>query len=235
MGPHLIANAKQQLSRVDVLSKLTPAELAELQPQIKFRPYESEETIVAFEDESNDFCMLLSGAVLVTIYSRNGREITFRELKAGDSFGELAAIDGAPRSANVIALDTTVIGSLSASQFRMALRRYPSLMEATLNKLVYLVRSLSERVAEFSWPAEARVAAALERIGRGVSADGKTACIRPRPNNGHVASLISTQREQVSRTISKLAQSGIIVKRPGELVIMDLHGLAEWARQLDDS
>ena len=178
--------------------------------------------------------MLLTGGVRVTTFSRNGREVAFRDLGPGDSFGELAAIDKAPRSANVIALSASVVASLSAAEFRAALLRYPTMMDAALARLVFLVRSLSDRVAEFSRPAEARVAAALERIGRPFSNDGRTASIKPRPNNGHVASLINTQREQVSRTITKLTQTGIVIKRPGELIISDLQGLANWARQQED-
>jgi CRP-like cAMP-binding protein len=167
----------------------------------------------------------------VTTFSRNGREVAFRILKGGDSFGELAAIDKAPRSASVIALKPSTVGSLTAAEFRSALLKYPCMLDATLARLVFYVRSLSERVSEFSRPAEARVATALERIARPLSADGRTATIKPRPNNGHVASLINTQREQVSRTITKLSQCGIVVKRPGELIISDLEELAEWGRQ----
>ena len=110
----------------------------------------------------------------VTNFSQNGREIAFRDVKAGGSFGKLAAIDGAPRSANVIALKRSQLGTLDVDRFHAGLQRYPAMLDATLRKLVGYVRSLSERVAKMSKPVAVRVAHELERMALKIQSRRRT-------------------------------------------------------------
>ena len=82
-----------------------PVELGEVERHVRIRQFQAGQTVVGYQDNSHDLFFILSGQLKVTIYSEAGREVAFRELHAGQSFGELSAIDGQPRSANVIALD----------------------------------------------------------------------------------------------------------------------------------
>jgi CRP-like cAMP-binding protein len=189
--------------------------------------------IIAFEDDSQDVHFLLSGRVRVTNYSRSGREIAFRDLEAGELFGELAAIDRLPRSANVIALTEAVVGSIGPAAFMDLLHRHPSVMEALLEKLVFLVRALSERIADFAKPVPARVCIELERLGRPHADAHGRARIAPAPLHADIANRISSHREAVTRTLTELEHEGIVRRRPRELLILDLGRLAERARQYE--
>src|SRR3954463_10450739 len=68
------------------------------------------------------------------------------DLDAGSTFGELAAIDRKPRSANVAALTDVLVGSIPAAEFMALMRQYPSVAEAGLVKLADLLRALSQRL-----------------------------------------------------------------------------------------
>ena len=50
-------------------------------------------------------------------YSLSGREVTVDDREGGAYFGELAALDGEPRSTNIVALEETVAASLSQEVF----------------------------------------------------------------------------------------------------------------------
>src|SRR3546814_20748661 len=93
---------------------------------------------------------MVSGSVRVILFSSAGKEVAFRDIHAGECFGEYAAIDGAPRSANVVALTDVMIGSVSADTFRSILQEYPAVSMALPTSLIGTVRSLSERIFAFS-------------------------------------------------------------------------------------
>jgi CRP/FNR family cyclic AMP-dependent transcriptional regulator len=218
------------LARIDVLAALSPSELREVRPLVHVRSYPRGKVIVADQDPTTDLMMILEGRVSVTTFGEGGREVSFRNLAAGASFGELAAIDLQPRSATVIALDATTIGTMTAADYRAALRRYPSMVDATLLQLVRYVRSLSKRIADLAYTVEVRVCAELESLARDTGTAGGRIVLRPSPRRGEIASRINTTREQVSRTISQLDSEGIVVKGKGEMVIPDLARLVAWRR-----
>jgi CRP/FNR family transcriptional regulator, cyclic AMP receptor protein len=225
----------QNLAAVDLLRGLSPQELDEVARRLHVRHWPAGHCFVNFRDESHDVYFVLEGKVRVTIYSEAGREISFRDLEPGTSFGELAAIDRKPRSANVIAITDAQVGSVSANEFMELVRRYPSVAEATLRKLVVLVRSLSQRVYEFSEPVPVRICNELVRLSEANSADGKIARLRPPPKHADVASRVNTHREAVSRLMSQLARLGIVERVRGELVVRDVRRLKAFGEQLHDT
>jgi CRP/FNR family transcriptional regulator, cyclic AMP receptor protein len=135
----------------------------------------------------------------------------------------------------VIAITDAQVGSVSANEFMELVRRYPSVAEATLRKLVVLVRSLSQRVYEFSEPVPVRICNELVRLSEANSADGKTARLRPPPKHADVASRVNTHREAVSRLMSQLARLGIVERVRGELVVRDVRRLKAFGEQLHDT
>lgn len=109
-------------------------------------------------DDLHDVFFVLSGRVKVTFYAESGREIDFRDLQAGESFGELSAIDGKPRSASAWSPRTfdATVAVMTAPDF-LGVLLHPERRIATLRKLTMLVRSLSERVQEQAERVEVRI------------------------------------------------------------------------------
>jgi CRP/FNR family transcriptional regulator, cyclic AMP receptor protein len=110
------------LRQIDLLQGLPGARLDAISQQCSWRPYEAGQRLVAREDADRDVHFIVSGTLLVTTYSSGGRETSFRELAPGMSFGELAALDGRPRSADVVALTSGLIASMPPAAFRELLR-----------------------------------------------------------------------------------------------------------------
>ncbi len=225
----------QQLAGVDLLRGLSSQELDEIAHKLHVRHWPAGHCFVNFRDESHDVYFVLEGRVRVTVYSEAGREVSFRDLEQGASFGELAAIDRKPRSANVIAITNAVVASITANDFMETVRRYPAVAEAALRKLVALVRSLSQRVYEFSEPVPVRICNELIRLGEANSTDTRTARLRPPPKHAEIASRVNTHREAVSRLMSQLARLGIVERVRGELVVRDIRRLKAFGEQLHDA
>ena len=221
-------DATASLSGIELFEGLGGSDRDALARLCRWQRYAAHQYIVGHQDETNDVYFIVGGRVHVTIFSPSGKEVSFADLGAGKSFGEMAAIDGAPRSATVIALSDTVLASMSAEAFRRVLNDYPDVAAKMMQYLVGLVRRLSDRVVEFSVLAvRNRIHAELLRLARDQGLDGDTAVITPVPTHSDIASRVSTHREAVTRELNALTRDGLIERRDGTLVIVNIARLAQ--------
>lgn len=184
--------------------------------------YKPGELIIDYLDTSDDVFFVISGQVSVTLYSLTGRVVSFRELGLGQTFGELAALDGRPRSASVHVRTAGLIARMTAEDFRSVLQGHPSVALALLQDLVRNIRDLTTRVYEFSTLAVSnRLQAELLRLAKLTGQHGKGPYALPMPTHEELASRISTHREAVTRELSHLAQIGIIERQGRKLIIKD--------------
>ena len=79
-------------------------DLERFEARANWRRFDPEEVLVDFDEPSTDVYFLLTGEVRVLMRTASGKEVILHEMRPGDLFGELAALDGVPRSANVTAL-----------------------------------------------------------------------------------------------------------------------------------
>jgi CRP-like cAMP-binding protein len=138
------------LDGVAVLKNLAPETLRRLEEICSWRRYESGEPIVEYLDRSNDVFFLVAGEARVIVYSLAGKVVSFHDLRSGDMFGELPAIDRRPRSASVEARTSCLVASMKAAPFLELLQAERSVLQALLRQLVSTIRRLSTRVYEFS-------------------------------------------------------------------------------------
>jgi CRP-like cAMP-binding protein len=214
---------KATLSTIEPFRGLPAADLEAMARRCRWRRYGPGEQVVGHQEESRDVFFVVSGRVRVTLFSLSGKEVTFRDLSAGEMFGELAAIDGQPRSASVIALADSLIASLSGEAFWEVLREQPEVAAVTLKRLAANVRDLSERVFEFSTlTVNNRIQAELLRLAHAHMQDEDNAVIAPAPTHAEIASRVSTHREAVTRELSRLARAGVIERRAGKLLVLDV-------------
>jgi CRP-like cAMP-binding protein len=218
---------RDALTEIEIFRDLDRAELAAIARRCAWRTYAAEQQVVGQLDETRDVYFVISGRVRANLYSPDGQDVTFRDMATGEMFGELAAIDPAPRSANIVALAPTTLASISAKEFAQVLRDHPTVAAATLRRLVRLVRSLSERVYEFSALAvRNRIHAELLRLCRDQMTAANEATIDPAPTHAEMASRISTHREAVTRELNELARAGVIGRHGPALVVHDVARLA---------
>lgn len=223
------------LRRVKLLEGVEPALLEQIARQCAWCRYEAGQSIVSRELPGRDVYLMIAGRVRVTIYTASGRQVTFRDLNEGHSFGEIAAIDGRGRSADVVALTEVSAAAMPQPAFRQLLRSEPLIAERFMEHCVTLIRLLSDRVVELSTlGVQNRIHAELLRLAR--SSDGtclEGPCrISPSPKHTEIASRVSTTREQVTRELSALTRRGLLAESEGDLVITqigELHRIVERA------
>jgi len=214
------------LERIEIFRDLDARDIERLTQRVNWRNYKAHHQIIGHQEISTDVYFMVSGSVRVILFSNAGKEVAFRDIHAGECFGEYSAIDGAPRSANVIALTDVMIGSVSAEAFRSILQEYPPVSMALLTHLITTVRALSERIFEFSTLAvRNRIHSELLRLSREGERDGNTARVSPAPTHADIASRISTHREAVTRELNDLTKSGLLKRDGRTLIITDVEEL----------
>lgn len=211
------------LRAIELLEGLAPEKLDALAQQCVWRSYEPGRRIISRNAPDRDVYLLVTGRVRITTYSQGGRQVTFRDIAAGEIFGEVAALDGAPRSADAIALDAALLALLSPTQFASLMAEEPAIGGRMMKRLAALVRSLSERVIDLSTlGVQNRIHAEILRLARQAGVEKNRARLEPGPKHADIASQVSTYREQVTRELSALAKAGIVQKDGAALVVRDV-------------
>ena len=218
------------LRKIELLAGLPAAALDELATRCAWRTYRAGQHVISRASRDRDLYLVVSGTVRVTTYAASGRQTTFRDVDAGDWFGELAAIDGHPRSADVVAVADALLASMAPGVFWKLLRDQPTVAERLLARMSGLVRQLSERLVDLSTlDVQNRLIVELLGLARAGRVEGNVAFIDPAPKHADLASRVSTYREQVTRELASLARTGILERAGGALVVRDLARLARLA------
>lgn len=200
----------------------TPA-LEELAGSLEWRHCATGQQVITRNALDRDVYLVVSGRLQVVAFAVTGKQITYRELGAGEHFGELSAIDGRARSADVIALEDSLLASMSPARFQSLLAQHAALRERILFGLVSFVREMTARVFELSTlGVRNRVHAEVLRLARRAGVVGNVARICPAPRHGDIASRVSTYREQVTRDLSTLSTQGVIAREGKCLVVLDV-------------
>lgn len=221
------------LSGIGLLQGLDPKELESLEKGCSWRRYADHEQIIDRQSGTTDVYFIADGRVRVVNYSLSGREITLDDLDVGGYFGELAAIDGEPRSASVMALSECLIAALTQDRFHDLLEKYPHISKELIKALAKVVRVSTDRIMDLSTlAANNRVQADLLRQARTNMQSDNQASIHPIPVHSDIASRVSTTRETVARVLNDLARQGVVERQKDALLICDVELLSDMVEEV---
>jgi CRP-like cAMP-binding protein len=228
---HMTGAVPDLLRVVPFFAQLEAPAYSALSRRCHVRHFKARDLIIGHGDESFDVLFMLDGQARVNIYSSDGYRVSFREISRGAIFGELSAIDGAPRSASVESVEDCIVAIMRRQDFTDALAEHPPFMMAVMKHLTGQVRRLTNRVVEYSTlNVRHRVQAELLRLAG--DAAGKEALLSPAPTHAEIASRISTHREAVTRELAWLEEKGFLAKQGRALRITDLEGLRDLVQDM---
>jgi CRP/FNR family cyclic AMP-dependent transcriptional regulator len=224
------------LKRVRLLEGVPLSDLEQLAKQCHWARYAPGQNVIARAARDKDVYLIVSGRVRVTLFSTAGRQVTYRDIPAGDWFGDFAAIDGLSRSADVVALEESLVTAMNPERFCELLREHPLVSNRVMHRLVSSVRELTERVFELSTlGVRNRVHAELLRLARQAGVAANKARIDPAPTHEEIANRISTDRSEVTREMSKMGKQGIIQRAGRALVVPDISQLEQMVAEVGQS
>ncbi len=218
--------APDSLNAVNLFRGLPLTERTVIAARLTALRFPAGKHIVTQSDARQDVFFILSGSVRVMFNVASGKAVQFRDQHAGEMFGELSAIDGQPRSAEVIALDDVFLARANAADFLDIAATHPTVARRLFVQLASLIRRLSDRVIEFSsLGVNNRIHGELLRLAREHVESGNSAVIKPAPTHADIAARVSTHREAVTRELTALAACGILKRSRGRLEILDIERL----------
>jgi CRP/FNR family cyclic AMP-dependent transcriptional regulator len=200
---------------------LDPKRAEALGRQCVRKRYAEDELVLDFDDDSSDVHFIVSGDVRVLVRTAAGKEMILGDFGAGKFFGEMAAIDGAKRSANVTALTNAEILLVPPVVFRDIVLHSPEISERLLCLLTARIRELNVRLFERSvLDLRHRLFSELLRMSGPRKGHPGQAIISPPPYQHDLAARIGCRREQVSRELGAMIEEGVAEKIRGGLVLL---------------
>ena len=214
------------LKQVPLFAPLTHDQLRLIAGDFRQRSYEKGATLFRQGDRSSDMYVIYEGRVRIFRLSRAGNETSVQLYSVGAVMGELAAIDGLPRSASAKAIGPCVLLEMEGKQFANRMRDIPDLAIAMTRLLAGKLRwttDYAETIAQYN--AAGRLLHILlsytNQFGHELEA-GRRYELTLNLNQTDLASLVGARREWVNRILQDWHKLGLIEYRAGTIVILDL-------------
>jgi CRP/FNR family cyclic AMP-dependent transcriptional regulator len=216
-------NKADHLRNVPIFSDLSDSDLTKIALKMVPREYGKGKMILLEESHGESFFIITSGAVKVTRLSDDGREVILAILGESDFFGEMSLLDGAGRSANIVANETAIMLTLSRRDFLECLESYPKIAISLLEELAIRLRKSDQQIESLSLSdSEQRIGITLIRLAEelGTIKQGNV-FIKNLPFQQDIANMAGTSRETVSRTLKLLEDKSLIMKENRVLTIFN--------------
>jgi CRP-like cAMP-binding protein len=213
-------------SHVKFLSQLPKGLQAEVAQRLQIVRSPKGRTLLEQRSNSRDVFFVLEGKVEVVLYSPDGRQVFVTAIGAGEMFGELAALDGAPRSATVVALSHVVLAIMSQNDFMRCLEKSPAAAICLARNLASELRQSTEHIFALSaMNVRVRVHTELLRLAKEGKPSANGIEVQPPPTHSEFANRIGTNREAVTREMRALSKMGIVRYNRRCLTILDIKRL----------
>lgn len=209
---------------VNLLSDLPERLSAGLLANAVPRHLTANEMLFLAGDPGDGFYRLDEGLLKVSITSATGAERILAILGPGSIVGDLAIIDGKPRSANVSALRDCKLRFVSRAAFEAFAGKEPQIYQYLTKLLAERLRDTDQLLAAGSFlPLRGRVARALLDLAHafGHNVGGTRTVIRQKISQGDLAAMAGIARENVSRIVNEWMRVKIITRHSGYYCLED--------------
>ena len=215
-----------------LLKHLNAEELRRLATGAAVIRHPAQETIFQKGDPGDSMMAVLRGRVKICTWSSEGRELVLNIIDRGGVFGEIALLDGRPRTADAVALEETELMVLPRGRFMPFLANNPELVARLFAVLCQRLRQTSENLEDALFrEAPSRVARGLLRLadsfGRPVVGGTR---IEIKLSQGQIGSLIGISRESINKQLGEWREEGVISIESGVITLRDraaLESIAE--------
>jgi CRP-like cAMP-binding protein len=222
------------LAAIPFFSGLDPAALESVAASMRARRFRRGEVIFHLGDPGDALFVIVSGDVKISLPSETGDEAILATLRPGEVFGELALLDGAPRSATATAISPTETVVLPRERFRELIATEAGVRDALLASIAGELRRLTTHVEELHFlDITGRLAARLVRLAGEGGAAAPDGSIRLRANltQADLASMVGCTRQSVNKLLGQFTDDGYLRQDRDGIVILDLGGLVAASRR----
>jgi CRP/FNR family transcriptional regulator, cyclic AMP receptor protein len=200
---------------------MQPAELDEILKFASERRVRRGQTIFQRGDEGSSLMAVLRGRVRISSFSGDGKEVTLNVINPGEIFGEIALLDGEPRSADATAIEDSALLVVERRHFLPFLRQNEDLFLRLLAVLCSRLRRTStalEEIALFDLPV--RLARVLLKLGDDYGRPNAAGTrIDLKLSQRDLSNLVASSRESVNKQLRTWREGGVVDMEEGFLVL----------------
>jgi CRP-like cAMP-binding protein len=139
------------LRQTTLFSELPSNDLEALSLRVRERTYRRHETVFHFDDPGTALLLIRTGRVKVTLTSKEGKEIILRIAGPGEIVGEVALLDGHPRSATIVALEKLEVFLLERDALIEFISQHPETALKLLSVLSWTIRRANDRIGTLAF------------------------------------------------------------------------------------
>jgi CRP-like cAMP-binding protein len=225
------ATAVELLGRTPQFAALDAGDRQQVVARMRPAAFTANQLIFSRGDPSRDIYLVLEGRVRLSILTGEGRELSLAHATEGVLFGELACLDGAPRSANATAIGPVKALILPQAAMMTLIETNPRVSLAMLRFLTKRLRDTDEKLEAIALhPIEVRLARFLLSAVKlqAPSAKGPQVPLDLKMSQGELALLVGASRPKVNTALTALEDMGGI-SRDGARLVCDLQVLGDIA------
>ncbi|HTI15409.1 MAG TPA: Crp/Fnr family transcriptional regulator [Dictyobacter sp.] len=191
------------LKQVNIFSGLGDEDIRELVSVAKKRTFRAGEVIFHRDDPGQVLYVIKEGKVKISLISPDGQEISLVVLGKGEYFGEMALLDGLPRSADAVALEKVESYTLQRSDFQKTIINNPKIAIRVMEVLSERLRKTDQQVEDLIFlDVYGRVAKKLLELSEthGIQVEHGVR-IDVRLTQQELASMVGASRESVNKVL----------------------------------
>ncbi len=224
-----VMETKDLLRLVPIFSDLNDETLEQISHLGTQRNYPKDALVVSENETGSALYIIIEGKVKISRRSTDGKEVILSILGDSDFFGEMSVIDGLSRSANVVAMEDSVLLIVQRSEFLELLHTHPEVGIALLQELTQRLRVADVKIKSLSLKdSDGKVATVILQLAEdmGMIKNGIVE-IEKLPFQHDLANMAGTSRETISRTLSSFEKKGLIEHEGSRLRILNYNKFRE--------
>ena len=206
-----------------LLKHLQPEELSRLAASAALVRHRAQATIFQKGDAGGSMMAVVSGRVKICTFSADGKELVLNIIDRGGVFGEIAVLDGQPRSGDAVALENTELLVLDRNRLMPFLTANPEIATRLIVVLCQRLRQTSEALEDaLLRDAPSRVARGLLRLA-GTFGKQEAGGLRLdiKLSQQQIGNLIGISRESINKYIVEWTRADVIAVHSGMITILD--------------
>lgn len=217
------ADAREVLRETTIFENLDPSQLEQLASIALRKRYAARDVVLRKGDAALQLFVICSGRLKAIGEGDDGRRAALSIMGPGEVFGEIALLDGEPRSATITALESCELLVIGRNEFLYFLERTPKAAIELLRVLARRVRRLSERVEDSARELPERLAKQILHLAldHGVREPGGSVRVELKLSQQELGELVGASRESVNKQIRAWMGEGWLDQRKGRLVVVD--------------
>jgi len=210
------------LANVEMFAELDASARRRIAAAAVPRVYRKGQLLFVEDDPGESLVVVRRGAVAIFRTSPTGERALLQVVRPPGVLGEVALLDGAPRSASVEAIESTTALALSRAAFLDLVHENPRILDSVLHSLGGLIRRLTDQNTDHVFlDLPGRVAKTLVRL----AGDTTATMVTVELNQSQLAEMAGGSRQSVNQAIGSFAGRGWLRTEGRRIVITDLAAL----------